>query len=424
MTDGDRRAYAELLFAACNPRPGQNLLLSGEPEHWPLLLAVAEVAYDSGIRYVDVQSAPGALTRVRALHSRESYLAYQPASRMRYWKSLVEEEWAVISVRGAEDPDALSTVDSGHLGIITEGDSRARKPFRDALRRDQLNWVVCAAPTVGWSKKVLGPEGTPEALWEILKPILRLDREDPVAAWREHQETLVRRAKLLTELQAVSLHFSGGGTDLTVPMNRNHNWMGGGATSAKGRHFSPNLPTEEAFTTPFSGRAEAGVPPGVPGGAVNGAEGRVVLSRPALVLGQVVEGAVLTFEKGEVVSGTAKKKAETLETFIALDDGTRRMGEIALVDSSSPIFRSNTVFFDTLLDENAACHFALGFGYPDGVDGGLEADEEGLLGLGVNVSRHHLDFMFGHAELSVTADLADGSTTPIMTGGRFVESFR
>jgi aminopeptidase len=430
MTDGDRSKYAELLFAACNPRPGQNLLLSGEPEHWPLLLAVAEVAYDSGIRYVDVQSAPGALTRVRALHSRESYLAYQPASRMRYWKSLVDEEWAVISVRGAEDPDALSTVDSGHLGIITEGDSRARKPFRDALRRDQLNWVVCAAPTVGWSKKVLGPGGTPEALWELLKPIIRLDKKDPVAAWREHQETLVRRAELLTDLQPVSLHFSGGGTDLTVPMNRNHSWMGGGATSAKGLRFSPNLPTEEVFTTPFSGRPEASDGSDAPGGAdtpiggVTGAEGRVVLSRPAQVLGQVVEDAVLTFEKGEVVSVSAKKRAETLETFIALDDGTRRMGEIALVDSSSPIYRSKTVFFDTLLDENAACHFALGFGYPDGVDGGLEADEEGLLRLGVNVSRHHLDFMFGHAELSVTATLADGRETPIMTEGRFVDAFR
>ncbi len=420
MTERDVRRYAELLFAACNPRPGQNLLLSGEPEHWPLLLAVSEVAYDSGIRYVDVRSTPSALTRVRALHSRESYFAYQPASAMRYWQSLVDEEWAVISIRGAEDPEALATVDPGHLGLITEGDSRARKPFRDALRRDQLNWLVCAAPTTGWAKKVLGSSGSREGLWELLEPILRLDVDDPIASWWDHQEALIRRARLLTDLQPASLHFVGGGTDLTVPMNRNHHWMGGGATSPTGRRFSPNLPTEEVFTTPFSGRRDAEPP----GGTVAGAEGRVVLSRPAQVLGQVVEDAVLTFEGGEVVSISAKTKAETLETFIALDDGNRRMGEIALVDSSSPIFQSKTVFFDTLLDENAACHFALGFGYPDGVDGGLEADEGDLKRLGVNVSRHHLDFMFGHPELSVTALLSEGTSTPIMENGRFVEAFR
>jgi aminopeptidase len=420
MTEGDVRRYAELLFAACNPRSGQNLLLSGEPEHWPLLLAVAEVAYDSGIRYVDVRSTPGALTRVRALHSRESYFAYQPASAMRYWQSLVDEEWAAISIRGAEDPQVLADIDAGHLGLITEGDSRARKPFRDALRRDRLNWVVCAAPTVGWSKKVLGSSGSRDGLWELLKPILRLNSDDPIASWRAHQETLVRRARLLTDLQPVCLHFAGGGTDLTVPMNQNHCWMGGGATSATGRRFSPNLPTEEVFTTPFSGLEEAEAP----GGAGTGAEGTVVLSRPALVLGQVVEDAVLTFERGVVVSMTAKKRVETLKTFIGLDDGNRRMGEIALVDSSSPIFQSKTVFFDTLLDENAACHFALGFGYPDGVDGGLDADESGLKRLGVNVSRHHLDFMFGHSELAVTARLSDGTSTPIMEGGRFVEAFR
>ena len=433
MTDADRTRYAELLFAGCNPQPGQNLLLSGEPEQWPLLLKIAEVAYDSGVRFVDVRSLPGALSRARALHSRDDFLSYQPESRLQYYKNLVEEEWAVISVRGPEDPDILSDVAPGVLGRLTEGDSRVRKPFRDALRRDDLHWLVCSAPTRGWAKKVLVPKGTPEELWEKLKPILRLNSDDPVSAWWTHLETLVDRARLLTEMQPAALHFEGGGTDLIVPMNQNHVWLGGGATGADGRRFSPNLPTEEVFTTPFSGHPEA-VPGGetaaargpaaLPGAGSPGPEGRVALSRPALVLGKEVEDAVLTFKAGEVVAVTAATNADTLETFVALDEGTKRMGEIALVDSSSPIYQSQTVFFDTLLDENAACHFALGFGYPDGVAGGLDADEEKLTQLGVNVSRHHLDFMFGHRELAVTALTPEGESVPIMVNGRFLEAFR
>ncbi len=406
MTDKDRLDYAELLLSGCNPRPGQNLLISGEPEHWPLMLAVAEAAYKQDIRYVDVQSFPGALTRVRALHSREAYLPYQPASRMSYFDSLVEEEWALISLHGAEKPDILADVPTGALGILTDGNSRVRTRFRDALRRDQLNWLVAAAPTAGWARKVLGVEGTVEALWKILTPILRLDASDPAAAWWAHQDALTHRAALLTELQPVSLRFFGGGTDLTVTMNPRHIWMGGGATSAKGRRFTPNLPTEEVFTTPGPGSS-----------------GVVELTRPAVILGQVVEDAVLTFKDGVVVEATARKNLRTLETFLSLDEGSSRMGEIALVDGRSPVSQAKTVFFDTLLDENAACHLALGFGYPDGVEGGLEADEKTLAKRGVNLSRYHMDVMFGHDKLDVEARLADGTTRPIMKQGCFLDPF-
>lgn len=272
---------------------------------------------------------------------------------------------------------------------------------------DELQWLVAAAPSQKWAAKILDTPPSREAqtkLWQLLKSILRLDRDSPVGFWREQSARLEERAGILNELKLRELRFDGSGTDLRVGIPEGAVWTGGAARTPEGIIFMPNIPTEEVFTAPDYRRTE----------------GRVRATRPVTVLGDLVEGACFTFREGKVVEATADRGAETLKRFLDIDEGSRFLGEVALVDSSSPIYQSGYLFYNTLLDENAACHIALGNAYPDTIEGGLDMSPEELGAAGANRSIQHADFMIGSESVDVLGLRQDGREIEIMRNGSFV----
>jgi len=264
-------------------------------------------------------------------------------------------------------------------------------------------WNVAAVATDGWARQVLGPGAAAADLWKELVPILGLDEADPAASWQKRIDVMARRRDLLDGLKIDSLRFTGPGTDLTVGLMPRSRFRGGDEKAANGRTFAPNLPTEEVFTTPDWRRTE----------------GTAACTRPVEVMGAEVEGARFTFREGRVTAFEAAKNRDLLEKYLAQDGQANALGEVALVDGSSRIFRSGLVFHNILFDENAACHIALGSGYPDAVEGGRDLGTDDLKALGCNVSQVHTDFMIGGPEVSVDAVTADGKTVRVIEKGRF-----
>ena len=258
-----------------------------------------------------------------------------------------------------------------------------------------------------WAKTVLGPTGTEEQLWKALVPILRLDAHDPGTALHRHMETLRTRGRLLNERGFRIIHFTGPGTDLRVTLAPTSRWLGGGDATPDGKPFMPNIPTEEVFSTPD----------------FRGTEGTVTATRRARIHGAVVEAAHLEFRGGQVVSSTAARGAEALARFLETDAGARRLGEVALVDCTSPIWKSGLIFDSMLLDENAACHVALGAGYDLGFGGSEGWDEAEKTRRGLNTSLVHEDFMIGSDDVTVTGVDSAGKEVPIITKGRFAAGF-
>lgn len=406
----DIKAYADLIVSMVNIDEGRNLQIRGEPVHWELIQHIAEAAYRRGARFVGARSEHPGLQKARIEHSADEYLDYVPRQVEAVNDIFIEDEWAVVAIAGMEDPDYFSDVDVERNARVGKAMSRAMKPFRRALQSDRFPWIVVSAPTDGWARKVFGAgAGNPgatarEDLWETLRPVLRLDTEDPVEAWREQSRSLKRRAAVLDRLDVKWLHFEGPGTDLHVGIPDGALWIGGPAHTPGGLEFLPNLPTEEVFTTPDYRLTT----------------GRVAVTRPVTVMGKVVEGAWFEFEDGRVVNFGADRNAEVIARYLDMDEGAAYAGEIALVDSGSPIFRSGQVFYNILLDENAACHIALGGAYPGCIRGGNELSDEELPAIGANVSVVHTDFMIGSEEINVTARTRSGDDVAVLRDGRFV----
>lgn len=407
MTKKDLENYARLVVDMVNVQPGQNLLIRTETAHAEFAAEIGRVAYEAGARYVVADVALPGLYRSRINASREDYLDYVPAYEQEFHRELVDETWALVSIKNPGDPDFLADLDSERNARVSRATANARELLRHSLQADRQQWIVVAHPTEKWAAKVLGTEASPEArdaLWERMKPILRLDTEDPAAAWRERGAVIQARSKALQDLDLRSLHFTTEGTDLRVGIPEGALWTGGGTERPDGVPFMPNLPTEEVFTTPH----------------LLETEGTVRVTRPALVLQNVVENAWFRFEGGRVVDFGARTGEDVLRRYLEIDEGAAYLGEIALVDGTSPIFTSGTVFFNTLFDENAACHFALGSSYSACISGGADMSREELRAAGGNSSLVHTDFMLGSADISVTATTRDGRELPIIRDGSFV----
>jgi aminopeptidase len=404
MNEESMRDYANVLISAVNLQEGQCLRVKCEPVHWEFVNVLGGEAYRRGAKYVQVDAEHRGLYRARIQESREEHLAYVPESRRAVVDDYISNNWALISLVGNEDPDALATVDPRRNGVVSRAISQINDPLRRATQADLLRWVVAPVPTAGWGAKVFGTSANADAkdrLWSVLRPILRLDHDDPIRAWADHGQELVARQNALRELELDAVRFTGPGTDLTVGLPEGSLWMGGGSTSPDGRFFLPNLPTEEVFTAPDFRRTT----------------GTVAITRPALILGRLVTGARFRFEDGRMVECSAESGQETLEQFFEVDEGSRYLGEVALVDTLSPIFQSGLVFHNTLLDENAACHIAFGSAYPGCIPGGDEMDDETFRRSGGNRSVQHADVMIGGPEVAVSGERKGGGSVDIIRDG-------
>lgn len=402
--------YAKLLLeAGVNLQVGQKLLVIAEPYHWDFLNLVAEEAYKMGASYVLVEANDPRLLKARVDHGAEDDLDDILHWTEKKYQSIIDEGWARLNIFGPTDPDLMGTLDAQRLGIIQKTQSKSSKPVSDACGTGQVTWCVAALPTPGWAAKVYDLEPSAEVerrLWLGMVKILNLDSDNPSEHWHEKEQMLKARCQKLGDLNLAEVKFRGPGTDLTVKCIAGAHWIGGGIPTANDpeKSFIPNIPTEECFTTPNRG----------------GTDGRMQVVRPVTVLGKSVEGAWFEFEDGKVISYGAKTNKSVLDDYFSMCPNACYLGELALVDGSSPISKNGHVFHCILYDENASCHVALGNGYPLPVDGAIKMNKEEKLASGVNVSIVHTDFMIGGPEVDVTGFDGEGNEIPLIRKGDFV----
>jgi len=385
---------AELLVGhGANVQPGQVVGVSSAPGKEELTRAIADAAYRRGAKYVDVVYFDPYVKHSRLKHSAEDTLGWVPPWIGQRVLQLGELRSASISLSGPAAPGLMDDIDPVRAGK----DRLPQVPESiQMIHQGLLNWTVGPGPTQAWAELVfpdLEPVTAYWRLWDELAHVLRLDTPDPVAAWRARSDELTATAAELTELRLDCLHFRGPGTDLVVGLLPGSVWIAASMTSAGGIPFAPNLPSEEIFTTPDPTRTE----------------GFVTATRPLDVAGTVIRGLTARFEGGRIADIRADTGAEILAGRCAMDDGAARLGEVALVDGSGRIGPLGTVFYDTLLDENAASHIAVGAAYPDAVD---ESDRDKM-----NESSIHIDFMIGAPDVDVTGITREGVEIPVLIGG-------
>ncbi len=408
MNDEIKRKYAQLLLeVGVGLRTGQKLVVCAEPYHWEFLSILTREAYQMGASYVLVESVAPQMLEARVKYAAKESLDYIVGWNEAKNSVMVDEGWARLSLFGPSEPEMRASLDAGRLGIIQQSGSIAGQKVNEACGSGKMAWCVAALPTQKWAAQVFECEASEEAelrLWQEIVKILGLDLEDPCGHWREKSKIIKTRCEKLMGLNLVKVHFKGPGTDLTVQCFENAQWIGGGIEQSDGNEFIPNLPTEECFTTPN----------------MCGTQGRVQVVRPVTVLGKSVEGAWFSFSDGAVVDYGAEKNKDALDGYFKVCPQAKFLGELALVDSSSPIFQSGKVFHCILYDENASCHIALGNGYAMAVPGGLTMNHGEKLNAGVNCSLVHTDFMIGSEEVDVIGYNAEGKEFPLLKNGLFV----
>lgn len=400
------RAYAHLVITSgIALYPGQSVMIKTEYENYPFARLLAQTAYQEGAQEVQISVDDYRLIRSKIENQTDEQLTtFSDFSRQIDYE-MMAKDWAYIRIDNTEDPHALKGVDYRKLTLYRRAMSNYLALMRDSRMRHEHPWCVICAPGPVWAQTVLGENSTTADLWDLLIPILRLDKDDPAQAWRDHSQFLQERCSKLNTLAIKELHFTATGTDLHIGFRDEHRWFGGGDPLPDGRWFLPNIPTEEVFTVPDLATAH----------------GYVHTTRPVSVLGATVEDVELTFEAGEVVACKARVGQETMDNFLAIDAGARRLGEVALVDNDSPISLSKRVFGSILYDENASCHLALGTGYPSCLAHGTQlTNDKALQGAGCNTSSVHTDFMIGSPEMDIEATLADSSKVQIFKRGQFV----
>jgi aminopeptidase len=398
MDDATLARFAELAvdFGA-NLQPGQIVSLSGAPGKERLVRAIAERAYQKGAKFVDLAWFDPWIKRARIEYAPDETLEYVPPWYGERMLAIGRERGAAITLSGPVAPGLLDDLDP-----VRSGRDRlpAIRESGEVVSRRELNWTILPGPTSAWAELVhpdLEPDAALVKLEEQLLHVLRLDEADPVAAWTARADTLVDVAARLTERRFDALHYTGPDTDLTVGLLAGASWQAARFTTAEGIPHMPNLPTEEVFTSPDPARVD----------------GHVASSKPLVLIdGTVVRDMRVRFERGRVVGLDASTAQETMRTIITRDDGAARLGEVALVDREGRIGALDTVFYDTLIDENAASHIALGRAFPF-----LADDEETASRM--NESDIHIDFMIGRPELTVTGITTGGERVPVLVDGNW-----
>ncbi|QST00504.1 aminopeptidase [Pontibacillus sp. ALD_SL1] len=402
--------YAELaIHKGVNLQKDQILMLNAPVDGAEFARIVARKAYEAGAKDVHINWADDVMQRLYFEHASQDVLETVPQWKVDQYDYFAENGAAVLSIRST-DPDNLNGIDSSRIAAASKASGEAMKNFRKYTMNDKITWSIVAIPNTEWAKKVFPDVSEEEALsklWEQIFTITRVDQEDPLKAWDEHNETLGKARDYLNKKQFKKLIYKSPGTDLEVYLPDGHVWKGGSSKSEQGISFNANMPTEEVFTLPHK----------------YGVNGTVSSTKPLSYGGNLIENFSLTFTEGKVVDFEAETGYETLEQLLNMDEGARRLGELAIVPHQSPISQSGVIFYNTLYDENASCHLALGKAYPSSIEGGAKMDDDQLDENGVNNSIVHVDFMMGSGELDIDGITPSGETEPVFRNGNWAFDF-
>jgi aminopeptidase len=385
---------------------GQELLITAPLEAAPLVRRITDHAYRRGAHLVTTL-----FTDDDAVLSRFRYAPDDSFDTAAGWlhngiATAFRNGTARLAITGA-DPALLSGQDPDKVARVNVANSKAMRPALELITRHEINWTIVACATEAWARAVFPGEREDIALarlWDAIFATTRIDDPDPVAAWRAHDTELRERAAMLNSKKFHALHFRGRGTDLRVGLADDHLWLGGGTVAANGLSCIPNMPTEEVFTTPHKDRVD----------------GLVTSTKPLSYQGTLIENIVVRFENGRIVEASAKPGETVLRRMIETDGGARRLGEVALVPHSSPIAKSGLLFWNTLFDENAASHIALGQAYSTCIRGGDSLDPAQLAAKGANESLIHVDWMIGSGEMDIDGIGSNGGSEPLMRNGEWV----
>lgn len=387
-----------------NLQPGQNLVISASTGTLPLVRRVAAAAYRAGAGLVTPILTDEAVTLARFANARDASFDAAPGWLFDGLATALDQNTAQMSIRG-DDPMLLAEQDPAKVARQGKANSVASRPALERITRFDVNWTVLAYPGAAWARQVFPDLSEDEAVASLAEAIFaasRVNEADPVSAWAAHSAALRARTNWLNGQSFHALHYTGPGTDLTIGLDEGHKWQGGSATARNGVSCNPNIPTEEVFTTPHAYRVE----------------GTVRATKPLAHQGSLIEGIEVRFEAGRIVDARASKGEGVFNKLIASDDGAARLGEVALVPHGSPISQSGVLFYNTLFDENAASHIALGQCYSECfVESDLTKDQ--IAERGGNSSLIHVDWMIGSGQIDIDGLDAEGRRTPVMRRGEW-----
>jgi aminopeptidase len=386
--------------------PGQELVMTSSIDALPLARRITEHAYRAGASLVTTLYSDDEATLMRYRFAPNESFDHAPKWLYDGMGTAFKSGAARLAIAGA-NPLLLSNEDPEKVGRANRAASKAYRPAMELITRHEINWTIVASATPAWAAAMF-PDDSPDVavakLWNAIFETSHIDSDDPITAWKAHDAGLQRRATYLNEKRYTKLHYRGPGTDFRLGLADDHLWLGGGTTAGNGIYCIPNMPTEEVFTTPHKDRAE----------------GTVTATKPLSYQGTMIEGIQVRFESGRIVEARATKGQEVLRKLIDTDEGARRLGEVALVPQSSPIAHSGLLFFNTLFDENAASHIALGQAYSSCLRDGDKLTPEQLAAKGANDSLIHVDWMIGSDKLDIDGMTASKTVEALMRQGEWV----
>ncbi|WP_138493743.1 aminopeptidase [Paenibacillus pinistramenti] len=396
--------YAELAVkVGVNVQPGQTLVVNATLDSAELTRLIVKKAYERGARLVKVNWSDDTVTRLRYDMAADESFQDEPKWYAGEMLELVENGAAVLHVISS-DPDLLKGVNHERITNLQKVTGKAMSKYRQYQQADKFSWSIVAVPSKAWAAKVF-PD-VPEAeqigkLWDAIFHTTRIDREDTFEAWDEHIRTLNDKSEYLNGKKFKKLHYIAPGTDLTIELPEGHLWVAADSINQKGHTFLANLPTEEVFTAPLK----------------TGVNGKVSSTKPLSYSGNIIDEFTITFKNGRITDVAAKQGEEVLKQLVSLDEGAHYLGEVALVPHNSPISESNILFYNTLFDENASNHLAIGSAYAFNLKGGKEMNQEQLEQSGLNTSITHVDFMIGSGEMDIFGIAEDGTEIQIFKQG-------
>lgn len=399
--------YARLIVrSGLNVQKGQEVLIEASVEAAPLVRKVTKEAYEVGAKEVIVKYNDAIVSRLKYEYGAPELFSEVPKWLSEMRNGYAANHAAFLSIV-SDDPEIYKGIDATKMATWAASMNKACKPFRDALDMAINTWCIVGASSVKWANKVfpdMSDEEAVEALWNAIFKTVKVDCEDPIAAWEEHRRSFESRIKYLNSLDLTTLTYTNSvGTNLTIGLTDGYEFAGGGSYTVEDLFFFPNMPTEEVFSSPHKEKAD----------------GIVYSALPLNYNGNIIDEFFLEFKEGRVTNFGAKKGEDILKELIATDEGSHRLGEVALVPYDSPISNMGILFYNTLYDENAVCHLAIGKGFPECIKGGLQMTKEELAQKGINDSLTHVDFMIGTADLKIVGKTKEGKEVDIFIDGNF-----